>query len=181
MAKSTDSLSRFLSYVLRHAPDSIGMTLDPQGWVAVDELLAKAAAAGKKLTRESLAAIVAENDKQRFKFSDDGLRIRANQGHSVEVDLHLPPRVPPERLFHGTATRFLESIRAQGLRPGSRQEVHLSADRETAVAVGGRHGKPVVLGVRSAAMHAAGHVFTCSDNGVWLTAAVPPEFLEFPG
>ncbi|HBL29274.1 MAG TPA: RNA 2'-phosphotransferase [Acidobacteria bacterium] len=181
MAGDLVRLSKFLSLVLRHEPQRIGLSLDPQGWVAVDELLAAAAQAGTPLTREELERVVVTNDKKRFAFSPDGSRIRASQGHSVEVELGLPPTVPPERLFHGTATRFVDSIRAEGLRAQSRQHVHLSPDEETAVKVGQRHGKPVVLAVRAAAMHGARHAFYLSDNGVWLTAAVPPGYLEFPG
>ena len=174
-------LSKFLSLVLRHEPERIGIALDANGWVAVDDLLAAAARTGKPISREQLDLVVATNDKKRFAFSPDGARIRASQGHSVEVDLGLPPVVPPERLFHGTATRFLETIRAEGLRPQSRQHVHLSPDKETAVKVGQRHGKPVVLVVLAGAMHRDGNVFYRSDNRVWLTEAVPARYLEFPG
>jgi putative RNA 2'-phosphotransferase len=174
-------LSKFLSLVLRHEPERIGINLDPEGWVAVEDLLAAAARAGKPISREQLDLVVATNDKKRFAFSPDGARIRASQGHSVEVDLGLPPVVPPERLFHGTATRFLDSIRAEGLRPQSRQHVHLSPDEETAVKVGQRHGKPVVLVVFAGAMHHEGHLFFRSENGVWLTAEVPVRYLEVPG
>jgi putative RNA 2'-phosphotransferase len=130
--------SKFLSYVLRHAPDSIGLTLDANGWVNVAELLAKAAAAGKPMDRATLEEIVATSDKKRFTFSEDGTRIRAAQGHSVEVALGLAPITPPETLCHGTATRFLEPIRAEGLTPGSRQQVHLSGDEATARAMASR-------------------------------------------
>lgn len=174
-------LSKFLSLVLRHDPGTLGITLDSNGWVAVDELLSAAARAGKTITREQLDEVVATNDKKRFAFSPDGTRIRASQGHSVEVDLGLDPVEPPERLFHGTATRSVESIRAEGLVRQSRQHVHLSPDEETATRVGQRHGKPVVLIVRSGQMHRDGHAFYRSDNGVWLTASVPPEYLEIPG
>ena len=173
-------LSKFLSLVLRHEPERIGISLDPQGWVAVDDLLAAAARAGKPITREQLDSVVATNDKKRFAFSPDGSHIRASQGHSIEIDLGLPPVVPPERLFHGTATRFLDAIRAEGLRSQSRQHVHLSPDEETAVKVGQRHGKPVVLVVLAGAMHREGHLFYRSDNGVWLTETVPAGYLEIP-
>lgn len=174
-------LSKFLSLVLRHDPGTIGITLDPNGWVAVDELLSAAARAGKQITREQLDEVVATNDKKRFAFSSDGTRIRASQGHSVEVDLGLAPVEPPESLFHGTATRSVEAIRAEGLVRQSRQHVHLSPDEETAIRVGQRHGKPVVLIVRAGQMHRDGHAFYRSDNGVWLTDSVPPEYLEIPG
>lgn len=178
---STDivSTSKFLSLLLRHKPEKIGLTLDENGWADVEELIAKANAQGKRLTRELLDRVVAENDKKRFAFSEDGKRIRASQGHSVEVDLALSPQVPPETLFHGTATRFLDSIKQQGLIPGNRQHVHLSLLQETAVSVGKRHGKVVVLVVQAGAMQRAGHKFFVSENGVWLTERVPVEFLVF--
>lgn len=177
MTKDLTNQSKFLSYVLRHAPDAIGLSLDAQGWTSIEELLAKSAAAGKGITRELLDEIVATNDKKRFTLSDDGLRIRAAQGHSVEVALGVEAISPPETLFHGTATRFLASIREQGLKPGSRKQVHLSPDETTAIAVGQRHGKPVVLRVAAGEMHAQGYAFFRADNGVWLTDHVPPQFL----
>lgn len=127
-----------------------------------------------------LEEVVAGNDKQRFAFSADGLQIRASQGHSVDVDLALPPTEPPSTLYHGTAERFVASIRTHGLRPGSRNHVHLSADDVTARKVGQRHGTPVVLEVRAQAMSAAGHTFYRSANGVWLTEGVPTEYIAFP-
>ncbi|WP_338767157.1 RNA 2'-phosphotransferase [Massilia sp. METH4] len=173
--------SRFLSLILRHAPDTIGLSLDRNGWADVAELLATATAHGTPLTLETLRHVVAGNDKQRFAFSEDGLRIRASQGHSLRsVDLELAPAIPPAVLYHGTASRFITSIRQSGLKPGSRQHVHLSADRETAIKVGARYGVPVVLEVRAAELHTQGHVFYESDNGVWLTDAVPVRFIEFP-
>jgi putative RNA 2'-phosphotransferase len=178
MAQDLKNSSKFLSYVLRHAPESIGLALDANGWASVDELLAKAEGVGKRLDRAALKEIVATSDKKRFTLSEDGSRIRAAQGHSVDVALGLEPVAPPETLYHGTATRFLEAIRAEGLKAGSRQQVHLSADAATATAVGSRHGKPVVLRVAAGAMHAAGHAFFRADNGVWLTDYVPPQFLE---
>jgi putative RNA 2'-phosphotransferase len=173
-------ISKFLSYVLRHEPGAIGLALDANGWADVDELIAKAHAAGTPLDRDGIAAAVATNDKQRFALSPDGARIRANQGHSIDVDLALSPQTPPDVLYHGTATRFLDSIRAQGLVAGQRQHVHLSADRDTATRVGARHGTPVVLAVDARAMHAAGLAFVRSDNGVWLADAVPVQYLDFP-
>lgn len=173
-------LSRFVSLVLRHDPGKIGLYLDANGWAVVTELLEKAAAHGQPIARALLDRIVAENDKSRFAFSADGKRIRANQGHSIDIDLALPPVVPPETLFHGTAFRNLASIRASGLHSGERQHVHLSADAGTATKVGARHGKPVVLAVRAWEMSAAGYIFHRADNGVWLTAAVPAMFLDFP-
>ncbi|WP_312361665.1 RNA 2'-phosphotransferase [Agrobacterium sp.] len=169
--------SKFLSYVLRHAPESIGLALDHQGWADIADLLAKANASGTPLDEAGLLAVVAESDKKRFTLSEDGRRIRAAQGHSVKVDLGQPPVEPPTQLFHGTATRFLDSILQQGLRPGERQQVHLSADRTTALTVGQRHGKPVVLVVDAAQMFADGCRFYLADNGVWLTDAVPFSYL----
>ncbi|MEU7638663.1 RNA 2'-phosphotransferase [Streptomyces sp. NPDC039016] len=172
-------ISKYLAKHLRHEPERIGITLDAQGWVPVAELIEAAARHGFPFSPAELEAVVADNDKQRYTL-DDG-RIRANQGHSVRVELALPPAVPPGFLFHGTVARSVAAIRAEGLRPMSRHAVHLSPDRETAVRVGARRGKPVVLTVDAGAMHRAGHVFHVSANGVWLTGRVPPEFLRSPG
>jgi putative RNA 2'-phosphotransferase len=171
-------VSRFLSLVLRHDPGRVGLALDAAGWVGVDDLLAAAARAGVALDRPLLDRVVAENDTRRFAFSADRSRIRASQGHSVPVDLGLPPATPPAVLYHGTATRFVDAIRREGIRPGRRTHVHLSADEPTARAVGARHGLPAVLHIDAARMHALGHVFVRADNGVWLTRAVPAEFVE---
>ena len=165
-------ISKRLSRHLRHAPHEIGLRLDPAGWVPVDELLAALAAHGSPVTRAQLDRVVAGNDKQRFVV--DGDRIRAQQGHSVPVDLGLAAVEPPPVLFHGTARSSLAAIRREGLRPMRRHDVHLSATEETARRVGARHGRPAVLRVDAAAMHAAGYEFRVSGNGVWLTAAVPP-------
>jgi putative RNA 2'-phosphotransferase len=164
--------------VLRHDPAAAGIELDAAGWVDVDVLLAALARHGRPLTREQLDHVVAANDKRRFAYSEDGRRIRASQGHSVPVDLGLEPAAPPPVLYHGTTGRVLDAAFREGLRPMSRHAVHLSADRETAVRVGARHGRPVVLAVDAAAMAAAGRVFRVSANGVWLTDAVPPEYLS---
>lgn len=180
MDASLIGTSKFLSKVLRHAPESVGLRLDEAGWVDVDDLLAAAARAGVALNRPTLERVIAENDKKRFALSGDGVRIRASQGHSVAVELGLTPLEPPEVLFHGTADRNVESIRAQGLVPGRRTHVHLSADEATAVNVGRRHGRPVVLRVQAGELHRAGHPFFRSENGVWLTAAVPPGHIHFP-
>lgn len=170
--------SKFLSLLLRHQPEVIGLTIDHQGWADVDELIAKANATGRTtLTRAEIEQVVATNPKQRFDLSPDGQRIRANQGHSIDVDLELESVEPPATLFHGTATRFLEPIMAQGLVKRSRQHVHLSADKETASMVGTRHGKLAMLHVDASAMRAAGHEFFLSKNNVWLTDHVPAEFL----
>jgi putative RNA 2'-phosphotransferase len=172
--RNDKQLSKLLSLVLRHDPAHVGIELDEHGWAQVDALIS---AIG--ISRGDLERIVAESDKQRFAFSDDGARIRANQGHSVEVDLGLAPAVPPARLFHGTVASALPGIRAHGLLRGSRQYVHLSPDETTARAVGARRGKPVVLVVRAAEMVAAGHVFYVSANGVWLVDHVPVELIDF--
>jgi putative RNA 2'-phosphotransferase len=177
MTQSLVKTSKFLSLVLRHDPAKIGITLDSAGWVSVDELLSACATHSVKLDRALLETVVRQNDKQRFSFSADGTRIRANQGHSVEIELGYAPATPPELLYHGTATRFLASIRQQGLRKGARHHVHLSADVETATRVGQRHGQPVVLTIHAAAMHQAGYAFYLSANGVWLTAHVPVAYL----
>lgn len=173
-------ISKFLSLVLRHAPEKAGLRLDGAGWVAVDDLLAGCARAGAPITRAQLEEVVRSSDKQRFAFSPDGVRIRANQGHSVEVRLDYAAQTPPEVLYHGTATRFVGAIREQGLVKGARHHVHLSADEETARKVGQRHGKPVVLQVRSGEMSREGREFLLSANGVWLTESVPAAWLIFP-
>lgn len=177
MSDPVVAASRFLSLILRHRPDAIGLALDEAGWADIDTLL-RLAQPHHPLTRALLDRAVAENPKQRFAISDDGLRIRARQGHSIEIDLRLPPMVPPARLYHGTARRHLAAIRRDGLHRGERHHVHLSADPDTARRVGARHGSPVVLIVRSAEMAAAGHVFHRTENGIWLTAAVPPGFID---
>jgi putative RNA 2'-phosphotransferase len=169
-------VSKRMSYVLRHHPDSAGLTLDASGWADVADLLA---ALG--LTRAELDHVVATNDKRRFAFDETGDRIRASQGHSRPVDLGYEPRRPPDVLFHGTVERFLAAILADGLLPGRRHAVHLSPDVTTARAVGARRGRPVVLRVDAAAMAAGGHGFARSDNGVWLVDAVPPRYLAVDG
>lgn len=170
--------SKFLSLVLRHEPGLIGITLDSAGWVSVSELLRACRDYGRPLTAEELREVVASDDKRRFSFSEDGRKIRANQGHSIPVELGYEPAAPPAILYHGTTERFLPSIREEGLKKGSRHHVHLSPDEETARKVGGRRGRPVVLKVESGRMHEAGHVFFRSANGVWLTERVPPEYLN---
>jgi putative RNA 2'-phosphotransferase len=176
--KEATRLSKFLSLVLRHQPESIGMELDQQGWVNVKELLDKARKNGRDLTIESLSFIVENNAKKRFEFSANLQKIRASQGHSVEVDLGYTPQTPPDILYHGTASRFIDPIVRTGLEKRSRQQVHLSKDVETAVSVGQRHGKPAILTVLSKEMYQAGYDFFLSANGVWLTDAVPVQFLK---
>lgn len=180
-AEKLKQISKRLSYVLRHRPDSVGIELEPGGWVAVDALLAALAQAGKVVTPEVLDQVVRKNDKQRFEFSDDGQRIRARQGHSTQVDLGYEPATPPDVLYHGTATRFLESILAEGLVKGRRHHVHLSTNHQTMLQVGSRHGKPVVLSVAAQEMVAEGHTFFVTGNQVWLTEHVPVEFLAVMG
>jgi putative RNA 2'-phosphotransferase len=175
---SDKDLSKFLSLILRHQPQVLGIELDQAGWTPVDALLAKMNLRGMNVTLEQLKGVVAANDKQRFAFNEDYTRIRANQGHSVAVDLGLKPATPPEVLYHGTAEKHLSAILAEGLRKGSRQHVHLSADVATARKVGQRHGKPVVLEVSSGEMSRQGIAFYRSENGVWLTDSVPVKHLQ---
>lgn len=172
-------ISKLLSLGLRHDPAALGVELDHAGWTDVGDILRGLSARGEPISEDELEEIVAGNDKQRFALSPDGTRIRANQGHSVDVDLGLPRREPPELLYHGTVARFLDSIRREGIVRRARTHVHLSANVETAQNVAGRRvGEKVILSVRAHAMHDAGHPFFLSDNGVWLTSIVPPEFLE---
>lgn len=177
---SLEEKSKLLSRWLRHRPDAIGIEIDKRGWVDVAELLLKSASAGVALTSDELRQIVVENDKQRFSFSEDRTRIRAAQGHSVDVDLKLPVKTPPPVLFHGTVQKFIASIRRQGLLPGTRRDVHLSATKQTAAEVGARRGAAVVLIVETYPLLLDGHEFRCSDNGVWLTQRVPAKYIRFP-
>lgn len=175
----TTSTSKFMSLVLRHQPETAGLTLDAAGWVSVHDLLAGLVRAGKPITHTDLEHIVATNAKKRFEFSDDGTSIRASQGHSVDVDLNYEPKEPPPILHHGTATRFLESIQVQGLLKMQRHHVHLSAETKMTMQVGARHGKPVLLTILAADMYQAGHTFYLSTNGVWLVEHVPVNFIRF--
>lgn len=172
------SISKFLSLVLRHEPQHIGLELDEAGWTPVDILLQKAAQAGHRISRAELDEVVATSDKKRFAFSEDGLCIRANQGHSIEVDLGLPPVPPPDKLYHGTASRFRDAILRDGLQRRERHHVHLTESEATAMSVGQRYGQPVLLCIDARRMAAAGYEFRCSANGVWLVDNVPAEFLE---
>jgi putative RNA 2'-phosphotransferase len=171
-------VSKYLAKYLRHAPQEIGLTLQPGGWVPVDDLLAAAEKNSFSIAYDELVECVETNDKQRFGFDVSGELIRANQGHSVEVDLQLDEREPPETLYHGTVERFLSSILEQGLVRGKRHHVHLSKDVETALRVGARRGKPVILTVDAGRMQRDGHKFLLSVNGVWLTDVVPPGYLS---
>lgn len=171
-------LSKYLSKHLRHRPEAIGLTLEPGGWVQVDALLEACNRCNFRITRKELEEVVASNNKQRFSFDPTGTRIRANQGHSVGVDLQLEPVEPPAVLYHGTGSQNVESIQREGMHRMSRHHVHLSEDMLTALSVGARHGKPVVFEVDAAAMHQAGHQFYMSTNGVWLVDQVPPDYLR---
>ena len=175
--RTRTATSKFLSFVLRHKPDAIGIVLDDAGWVDVDVLLRACGDHGRALSRAELDEVVARNPKRRFALSEDGRRIRANQGHSTEVDLGYAPADPPDVLFHGTVARLLPSIREKGLLRMDRHHVHLSADEATARNVGSRRGKPVLLRIDAQAMKDAGHAFFCTPNGVWLTESVPPRFI----
>lgn len=171
-------ISKFLSKHLRHTPERLGLILAPGGWVRVDELLSACAAHQFPLTCRELEEVVANNDKQRFSFDETKTRIRANQGHSVEVDLQLKPQIPPDVLYHGTAEQSVSAILQSGLLKMSRHHVHLSKDVETARKVGRRHGRPVILAIDTLAMQKAGFTFYCSDNAVWLVDQVPPQYLR---
>jgi len=175
--KQLNKTSKFLSFVLRHKPEAIGLTLDSQGWASISELIEKSASE-ITLTNSLIKQVVTTNEKQRFSLSEDKQRIRANQGHSVKIDLNLTPKEPPTALYHGTATRFLCSIMKEGLQPGERHHVHLSTDIKTATSVGQRYGKPIVLRVASGKMYLKGYEFFLSENGVWLTELVKPQFIS---
>jgi len=174
MVANEIKVSKFLSYVLRHKPDSIGLTMSENGWVSIDELIRKS---DVNLSISIIKNVVKNIDKQRFHISEDGLRIRANQGHSIDVNLEHSEAKPPKILYHGTATRFLSSILQNGLKPQSRTHVHLSADVETARQVGKRHGKPIILTINSSTMYDSGEKFYFSRNKVWLTKNVKPKFI----
>lgn len=176
--KKTIKTSKFLSLILRHEPERVGLKLGEAGWIDVADLLQAVNNHGISLTLEQLKHIVSTNDKKRFAFSGDGKQIRANQGHSVEVDLQYSSQSPPDILYHGTAIRFLDSIKEKGLLKMERHHVHLSAETKVTLQTGARHGKPVLLKIRAGEMHRAGHLFFCSTNGVWLVDHVPSQFIE---
>jgi putative RNA 2'-phosphotransferase len=177
--KDLVEISRFLSYVLRHRPDSIGLKLDCQGWAPIADLIAGARGAGHQLDERTLREVVGASDKRRFAISPDGQRIRAVQGHSTKaVAITFPKVTPPNLLFHGTAQRFVESILLQGLNPGDRQYVHLSEDRQVAMDVGKRYGEPAVLSIDSRRMYQDGADFFLAENGVWLVLTVPAKYLS---
>ena len=169
--------SKFISLILRHKPEAIGITLDEHGWANVVELI-EGVSRTHPLDMAALELIVAEDEKQRYSFNEDKTLIRANQGHSIPVDVELDEKEPPEVLYHGTGEKYVSSIDRQGLIPKSRLYIHLSRDEETAVKVGTRHGKPVIYKVKSGEMYRDGYKFFCSVNGVWLTKEVPVKYLS---
>lgn len=169
-------ISKYLSLILRHQPQSIGLVLDPNGWADVDELLNKSKL---KFSFQQLVEVVEKNDKQRFILSDDQTKIRANQGHSIKIDLDLTPQIPPPILYHGTVEKYLDSIRIEGLKKMNRNHVHLSKDIETAQKVGSRRGIAIILKIDAKAMNNDEILFYCSENGVWLTDNVPTKYISF--
>ncbi|NQY06036.1 MAG: RNA 2'-phosphotransferase [Flavobacteriaceae bacterium] len=175
----TKYISKFLSYILRHHPEKIGLELDNKGWANVDELLEKINKEDTPITREDLELVVAENDKKRFAFNEDKTKIRASQGHSIKIDLGYREKEPPAILYHGTVGKVMYAIKENGLLKMSRHHVHLSEDRETANKVGSRRGKPIILSVRSGEMYRDNIQFFQSENGVWLTEHVDPKYIEF--
>ena len=177
MKQDNKETSKYISLILRHKPEVIGITLDEHGWANVDELI-EGVSRTHKLDMAILEQIVAEDEKQRYSFNEDKTLIRANQGHSIPVDVELDEQQPPEILYHGTGEKYVASIDAQGLIPKSRLYVHLSRDEETANKVGSRHGKPVIYKVNSGDMYRDGYKFFCSVNGVWLTNEVPVKYLS---
>lgn len=179
MSDSLTGTSRFISLILRHKPEVIGITLDEHGWADVDDMIAGINQSGKyKIDRDMLDEIVRTDEKQRYSYNEDHTLIRANQGHSIPVDVELEKVEPPEFLYHGTGEKFTVSIDKQGLIPKSRLYVHLSPDEETAVKVGRRHGKPVIYLVSAGNMKRDGYAFYRSVNGVWLTKEVPVKYLR---
>jgi putative RNA 2'-phosphotransferase len=175
-----EKISKYLSYILRHAPQSIQVSMDSEGWVDIDELMTNALTFDEvSLTLTEIIDVVVSSDKQRFKLSADQTKIRANQGHSIQVELDLVETVPPEILYHGTAHRFVDSIQQEGLKPMARQHVHLSADIETAINVGSRYGKPVILTITAQQMYQDGVKFYLSENSVWLVDAVTTQYIQY--
>lgn len=179
MITDATKISKFLSLVLRHKPETIDLKLDENGWADTDRLIYGMQKANYSMDIELLKGIVESSDKKRFKFNDDFTKIRANQGHSIDIDLNLEAKTPPEILYHGTAARNLDSIKQHGLLKQNRHHVHLSGDTETARTVGMRYGKPVVLTIEARMMHKEGISFYQSDNGVWLTEFVDPKYIKF--
>lgn len=178
MAKKLEKISNYLSLVLRHKPEQIGIVLDKNGWTNIHQLILQSNTNGFELDEATIFEVVATSDKQRFAISEDGTNIRANQGHSIAVDLEHASLIPPDFLLHGTAARFLDSILINGLSKMSRQHVHLTENSDSAMAVGTRYGKPVLLRIDSNSMSKKGYTFYKSENGVWLVSAVPPEYIS---
>lgn len=180
MHKDYEKTSKFLSYVLRHEPEAIGIKLDKDGWTEIENLITCANKNNEHLTKELIIKVVETSDKKRFSISEDGKYIRAEQGHSTSsVDIQYEEKTPPKFLYHGTAIRFLDSIKQEGLKAVSRQYVHLSLDEHTALEVGKRHGKPIVLKIKAEEMYLKGFKFYLSNNGVWLIKNVPFEYITF--
>ena len=178
--KSLQNTSKFISYLLRHHPESVDLFMDSHGWVGVQDLIDKINTnSDYEIDKETLDKIVSTDEKQRYSYSADGTKIRANQGHSIKVDIDLEEIEPPTILYHGTSERFIKQIQLDGLKPMARQYVHLSNDEDTAQKVGARHGKPVILRVRALDMQKAGYKFYRSVNGVWLTDKVPVKYIIF--
>lgn len=171
-------VSKYLSLILRHKPETIGIVLDKHGWADVKQLIKGVTVNYPEFSMDILEEIVATDEKQRYSFNEDHTKIRANQGHSIPVDLELQPVEPPECLYHGTGKKYVYNIWNEGLISKSRQHVHLSKDFTTAISVGKRHGEPAVFTVKSGEMYRQGFIFYKSVNGVWLTERVPPEYLE---
>ena len=178
--KMSKSISKFLSLVLRHKPQTIGLTLDKAGWANVDELIQCLAEHGTTVGKEEIERIVATNEKKRYVLSEDGTRIKAAQGHSLDVKLQLKRETPPFTLYHGTVEKAIAAIRREGLSKMNRHHVHRSKDKATATNGGSRRGAPIILEIAARKMHDEGHQFFLSENGVWLVDAVPPGFIVFP-
>ena len=176
--KERINLSKFLAYILRHNPSAVGISLDERGWADVDELIKGINATGRSIDRDLLEQIVREDKKGRYSFNEDKSKIRANQGHSVSVEVEMDERVPPDILYHGTAKRFLESIKEHGILRRSRNFVHLSGDIKTAFVTGSRHGEPVVLAIGTKEMAAEGYRFYLSANGVWQSSDIPWKYVK---
>ena len=177
--KEIKGVSKFLSFVLRHSPETINLKLDENGWANVDELILQSENQEVKLDFNLLTIVVETNDKKRFTFNEDKTKIRASQGHSIDVELNLNEIEPPDYLYHGTVAGSIDSIKEIGLQKMSRQHVHLSKDKETAIKVGGRRGKPIILIVEAGRMQLEGFKFYLSENGVWLTDEVPAKYIQF--
>ncbi|WP_459926420.1 RNA 2'-phosphotransferase [Flavobacterium covae] len=180
--KEIKNISKFLSLILRHSPETIHLNLDENGWAIVDELIEKANKNRnefhKELDFEIISQVVETNDKKRFSFNEDLTKIRANQGHSITIDLELQPQTPPDELYHGTVAKFMDTILKEGLQKMNRQHVHLSKDKETAIKVGNRRGGAIILKINTHQMTKDGYLFYCSDNDVWLTDEVPPKYIQ---